>query len=62
MVETIHFRVSRGEDYYVAEGIEAGIVTQAITLDSLTEQFREATGLHFEGEQDTLPMIRCLQP
>lgn len=57
MVETIHFRVSRGDNFYVAEGIEAGIVTQATTLDELTGQIREATELHFEDEQATTPTI-----
>ena len=57
MVETIHFHVSRGDDQYVAEAVEAGIVTQATTLDLLTENIREATELHFDGEQDVLPTI-----
>lgn len=57
MIATIHFLVSRGDNQYVAEAVEAGIVTQAATLDSLTDSIREVTELHFEGEQETMPTI-----
>jgi predicted RNase H-like HicB family nuclease len=57
MTDIIHFRVSKGDEQYVAEAVEAGIVTQASTLDLLTESIREATELHFDGEQDVMPTI-----
>ena len=46
----IQFYVYRGEKYYVAEGIDLAIVTQAETLDALIKNIQEAIELHLEGE------------
>lgn len=43
-------RISRGEHQFVAECLDLPIVTQAHTLDELTENIREAIGLHLQGE------------
>ena len=50
MKHIIQFHISRGETKYVAQGVELPIVTQADTLDELTENIKEATALHLEGE------------
>jgi predicted RNase H-like HicB family nuclease len=47
---TIHVRISRGEHQFVAECLDLPVVTQAPSLDELTENIREAIGLHLEGE------------
>jgi predicted RNase H-like HicB family nuclease len=47
---TIQVRISRGEHQFVAECLDLPVVTQASTLDELTENIREAIGLHLEGE------------
>lgn len=44
------FSVYKGENSYVAEGIDLGIVTQADSLDQLVKNIEEAVALHFEGE------------
>ena len=43
----IQFQISKGERYYVAQAADLPIVTQAKTLDELTENIREATELYF---------------
>ena len=50
MKRTIQVRISRGEHQFVAECLDLPIVTQALTLDELTENIREAIGLHLQGE------------
>ena len=50
MKRIIQFQISKGEKYYVAQGVELPIVTQAKTLDELAENIKEATALHLEGE------------
>ena len=50
MKRTIQVRISRGEHQFVAECLDLPVVTQAPTLDELTENIREAIGLHLEGE------------
>lgn len=50
MKRTIQVRISRGEHQFVAECLDLPIVTQAHTLDELTENIREAIGLHLQGE------------
>ena len=56
-METIHFHITREYEQYVAEGVEAAIVTQAPTVDELLNSIREAVELHFEEEQETVPTI-----
>lgn len=51
MKRIIQFSVSRGEKFYVADGVNVPIVTQGQTLDELMDNIREATALHFEGEK-----------
>lgn len=47
-MQTIHFHITREYEQYVAEGIEAAIVTQAETMDELLNSVREAVELHFD--------------
>ena len=49
MKSVIHFYISRGENNYVAEGVELAIVTQAETLDELIKNIHQATKLHLEA-------------
>jgi predicted RNase H-like HicB family nuclease len=50
MKHIIQFQISKGEKYYVAEGVDLAIVTQAKTLEELSKNILEATALHLEGE------------
>src|ERR1035438_4288325 len=46
----IQVRIFKGEKQYVAECLDLPVVTQAKTLDELTENLREAISLHLKGE------------
>ena len=50
MKRIIHVRVFRGDKYYVAECFDLPVVTQAITLDELMSNVKEAIALQLEGE------------
>jgi predicted RNase H-like HicB family nuclease len=50
MKHIIQFQISKGDTYYVAQGIDLAIVTQAKTLDDLAKNILEATALHLEDE------------
>lgn len=50
MKRTIQVRIIRGEQQFVAECLDLPVVTQAPTLEELTENIREAIALHLEGE------------
>ncbi len=50
MKSIIQFRITKSEEYYVAEGIDLPVVTQALTLDELAKNIQEATELCLEGE------------
>ena len=50
MKNIIQFHISKGDKYYVAEGIDLPVVTQAKTLDELAENIKEAVELQLEGE------------
>lgn len=50
MKHIIQVHVSKGDKYYIAEGIDLPIVTQGKTLDELTKNIQEAIELHLEGE------------
>ena len=50
MKHIIQIYVSKGDKYYVAEGVDLPIVTQGETLDELAQNIREAIDLHLEGE------------
>jgi len=46
----IQVYVSKGDNYYIAEGVDLPIVTQGKTLDELAENIKEAIELHLWGE------------
>ncbi|MBM3887081.1 type II toxin-antitoxin system HicB family antitoxin [Candidatus Dependentiae bacterium] len=48
MKHIIQIHVSRGDNYYTAEGADLPIITQAKTLDELALNIREAIELHLE--------------
>jgi predicted RNase H-like HicB family nuclease len=50
MKKIIQVRISKGEKQFVAECLDLPVVTQAKTLDELTENIREAITLHLRGE------------
>lgn len=50
MKHIIQIYISKGEKYYVAEGVDLSIVTQGKTLDELVANVKEAIELHLEGE------------
>ncbi|MGH7234669.1 MAG: type II toxin-antitoxin system HicB family antitoxin [Candidatus Saccharimonadales bacterium] len=50
MKHVIQFHVYKGDRYYVAEGLDLPVVTQAKTLDELAKNIEEAVSLHLEGE------------
>lgn len=50
MKHIIHFHISKGENQYVAQGIELPVITQGKTLDELIENIKEATALQLDGE------------
>jgi predicted RNase H-like HicB family nuclease len=49
-MQTIHFQITKGDAQYVAEGVEASIITQGYSLDELMKNIKEATELYFEDE------------
>jgi len=55
MKRTIQVRISRGERQFVAECLDLPVITQAASLDELTENIREAMDLHLEDE-DLAPL------
>ncbi len=50
MRSIIQFRVYKGADKYVVEGIDLPIATQGDSLDEAVSNLREALLLHLEGE------------
>jgi predicted RNase H-like HicB family nuclease len=46
----IQIQVYKGDSYYVAEGVNLPIVTQAKTLDELMYNIQEAVELHLAKE------------
>lgn len=51
MIYTIKAVVHPGEESgFVAECLELPVVTQGATLDEVTQNLREASALHLEGE------------
>jgi predicted RNase H-like HicB family nuclease len=50
MKRIIQARIYKGERYYVGEALDIPVVTQGGTLDEVTENLRDAIGLHLEGE------------
>jgi len=50
MKHTILFRVYKGDNAYIGEGIDLPIVTQGRTIDDVITNLSEALKLHLEGE------------
>ena len=50
MKSIIQFQITENDDGFLAEGVNASIVTQADTLDELTTNIREAVSLYLENE------------
>jgi predicted RNase H-like HicB family nuclease len=50
MKRIIQVRVFRGDKYFVAECFDLPVVTQALTLDELMENVKEAIALQLEGD------------
>jgi predicted RNase H-like HicB family nuclease len=48
MRNIIQFHIHKGEKYYVAEGVNLSVVTQAKTLNELLFNIREAVELHLD--------------
>ena len=52
MKNIIQFYVHKGDKYYVAQGVDFPVVTQAESLDELAKNIKEAVECHF-GEEKT---------
>lgn len=50
MKSTAQFYISKGQESYVASGVDLPVLTQADTLDELMVNLREAVSLYFEDE------------
>lgn len=50
MKNIIQIHIYKGDEYYVAEGVDLPIVTQGKTLDELVKNIKEAVELHLESE------------
>ena len=50
MKRTIQVRISKGDRQFVTECLDLPVVTQAVTLDELANNIREAISLHLDGE------------
>lgn len=50
MKNIVQIHIYKGEEYYIAEGVDLPVVTQAKTLDELVKNIKEAIELHLEGE------------
>lgn len=50
MKHIIQIYISKGDKYYVAEGVDLSVVTQGKTLDELVANVKEAIELHMEGK------------
>ena len=51
MKSILQFRVFKGDKYFVAECVDAPIVTQGETLDELVGNIPQALALHMEDEE-----------
>ncbi len=50
MKKIIQVHIHRGDKYYIAECLDLPVVTQALTLDELADNLKEALALHLEDE------------
>jgi len=48
MKNIVQIHIYKGEKYYIAEGVDLPIVTQAKTLDELVKNIKEAVELNLE--------------
>ncbi len=46
----LQFNISKGDNLYVAQGVDLPVITQAKNLDELMVNINEAVELHLEGE------------
>ncbi|MBA3972790.1 MAG: hypothetical protein C0504_01075 [Candidatus Solibacter sp.] len=46
----VQIRITQHRSYWIAEGIDLALVTQAPSLDELVVNIREAVELHLDGE------------
>lgn len=54
----LHFHIAKGDNHYIASGVELAVVTQGKTLDELSKNIEEAVSLHLEGEDlDALGLV-----
>ncbi len=51
MKNIIQFSISKGDTYYVAQGVNVPVVTQGKTLDELVTNVKEALSLELDGEK-----------
>lgn len=58
MNKTIYFKITKKGKYYTASARDFFIITQGKTLDELSKNIREATGLYFEGNKNVKPKTR----
>jgi predicted RNase H-like HicB family nuclease len=50
---TIKVYICKGDEYYIAECLGIGVVTQGKTLDETLANLQEAVALHLDGEDLT---------
>jgi predicted RNase H-like HicB family nuclease len=50
MKRIVRVRVLRGDKYFVAECLDLPVVTQALTMDELIENVKEAIALELDDE------------
>lgn len=50
MKKIIQFHIYKGKKQFVAEGVDAPIVTQGATIDKLLRNISEAVSVYLEGE------------
>ena len=50
MKNIIQFQITQGDGYFIAEGTNVAIVTDAPTLDALAKNIKDAVALYFENE------------
>ena len=50
MKNIVQFQITQEDGYFIAEGVNVAIVTEATTLDELAKNIKDAVALYFEGE------------
>lgn len=54
MKQTIQFKITKWDKYFVGECVDLPIVTQASTLDEMYKNIQEAVELHMEWEDSSV--------